>query len=103
VRLARALLADPEVLILLEPTSAVDAHTEAAIADRLGAARAGRTTVVVTTSPLWLARADRVAYLLDGRVAATGSHEHLLATCSGYRALVTRGADELATSLVGES
>jgi len=93
VRLARALLADPEVLILLEPTSAVDAHTEAAITDRLRAVRAGRTTVVATTSPLLLDRADRVAYLVDGRVAATGSHAELLAGCPGYRALVTRGTE----------
>jgi ABC-type multidrug transport system fused ATPase/permease subunit len=93
VRLARALLADPEVLILLEPTSAVDAHTEAAITDRLRAVRAGRTTVVATTSPLLLDRADRVAYLVDGRVAATGSHAELLTGCPGYRTLVTRGTE----------
>lgn len=92
VRLTRALLVDPEVLILLDPTSAVDAHTEAAIADRLRAARAGRTTVVTTTSPLLLDRADRVAYLVGGRVEATGTHEQLLAGSPGYRALVTRGA-----------
>jgi ABC-type multidrug transport system fused ATPase/permease subunit len=94
VRLARALLADPEVLILLDPTSAVDAHTEAAVADRLRAVRTGRSTVVATTSPLLLDRADMVAYLADGRVAATGTHEELLAGCSGYRGLVVRGADD---------
>jgi ABC-type multidrug transport system fused ATPase/permease subunit len=93
MRLARALLASPAVLILLEPTSAVDAHTEAAITDRLRAVRAGRTTVVATTSPLLLDRADRVAYLVDGRVAATGSHAELLAGCPGYRGLVTRGTE----------
>jgi ABC-type multidrug transport system fused ATPase/permease subunit len=91
VQLARALLADPEVLILLDPTSAVDAHTEAAIADRLRAVRAGRTTVVTTTSPLLLDRADRVAYLAGGRVEATGTHAELLASCPGYRELVVRG------------
>jgi ABC-type multidrug transport system fused ATPase/permease subunit len=95
VRLARALLADPEVLILLDPTSAVDAHTEAAIADRLRVARAGRTTVVATTSPLLLDRADRVAYLAGGRVEDTGTHVELLARCPGYRRLVVRGADDL--------
>ena len=93
VRLARALRAAPEVLILLDPTSAVDAHTEAAIADRLRRVRAGRTTVVSTTSPLLLDRADRVAYLAGGRVAATGTHAELLASCPGYRDLVLRGAD----------
>jgi ABC-type multidrug transport system fused ATPase/permease subunit len=95
VRLARALLADPEVLILLDPTSAVDAHTEAAIADRLRAVRTGRTTVMTTTSPLLLDRADRVAYLAGGRVEDTGTHADLLERCPGYRTLVVRGADEL--------
>ncbi|MPZ27398.1 MAG: ATP-binding cassette domain-containing protein [Micromonosporaceae bacterium] len=93
VRLARALAADPEVLILLEPTSAVDAHTEAAITDRLRAVRSGRTTVVATTSPLLLDRAEQVAFLVGGRVAATGSHAELLAGCPDYRALVTRGTE----------
>ncbi|OLF14913.1 ABC transporter transmembrane domain-containing protein [Actinophytocola xanthii] len=93
VRLVRALLADPEVLILVEPTSAVDAHTEAAAAAGLRTHRRDRTTVVVATSPLLLARADRVAYLLDGRVAATGTHAELLATEPGYRALAHRGEE----------
>jgi len=94
LRLVRALLADPEVLVLVEPTSAVDAHTESVVAQRLHDARAGATTVVVATSPLLLDRADRVAYLVDGRVVATGSHTNLLATQPGYRALAFRGSDE---------
>ncbi|MEV5201908.1 ABC transporter ATP-binding protein [Streptomyces sp. NPDC053720] len=94
VRLVRALLADPEVLLAVEPTSAVDAHTEAAIASRLHAARAGRTTVVTSTSPLVLDRADTVYYLVDGRVAAVGSHRELLDREPGYRLLVSRGTDE---------
>lgn len=93
VRLARAMLVEAEVLILIEPTSAVDAHTEARIADRLRAARAGRTTVLVTTSPLLLGYADTVAYLRAGRIVATGGHAELLAAEPGYRALVARGAD----------
>jgi ABC-type multidrug transport system fused ATPase/permease subunit len=88
--LARALAADPEVLILVEPTSAVDAHTEARIADRLVGSRAGRTTVVTTSSPLMLARADVVVFLDRGRVVAEGSHSQLLAGCPPYRAVVTR-------------
>lgn len=94
LRLVRALLADPEVLLLVEPTSAVDAHTESVIATRLYEARRGRTTVLVTTSPLLLDRADRVAYLAAGRVVATGSHSDLLATQPGYRSLAFRGSDE---------
>jgi ABC-type multidrug transport system fused ATPase/permease subunit len=95
VRLARALLADPEVLLAAEPTSAVDAHTEAVIADRLAAARSGRTTLVTTTSPLLLDRADVVHYLIEGRVAATGTHRELLESQPGYRRLVSRDLEEV--------
>jgi len=92
--LARALTVDPEVLVLVEPTSAVDAHTEARIADRLVAHRAGRTTVVTTTSPLLLDRVDRVAFFRDGRVVAVGTHRDLLRDVPDYRAVVTRELDE---------
>jgi ABC-type multidrug transport system fused ATPase/permease subunit len=88
--LAQALVADPEVLVLVEPTSAVDAHTESLIASRLGAARAGRTTVVFSTSPLVLERADSVVLLSDG-AAVSGTHRELLAGDPRYRRLVTRG------------
>jgi ABC-type multidrug transport system fused ATPase/permease subunit len=91
--LARALAADPEILVLVEPTSAVDAHTEARIADRLVAARRGRATVVCTTSPLLLDRADRVALVAGGRVVAEGTHRELLDTDPRYRAVVTRGEE----------
>ncbi|MFF4900793.1 ABC transporter transmembrane domain-containing protein [Streptomyces sp. NPDC001068] len=94
VRLARALLADPEVLLAVEPTSALDAHTESLVAERLRTARAGRTTLLTTTSPLMLARADEVVYLVDGKVAATGTHEDLLGYEPGYRALVARDAED---------
>ncbi|MFE9914872.1 ABC transporter ATP-binding protein [Micromonospora sp. NPDC005553] len=94
LRLARALSSEPEVLILVDPTSAVDAHTEAQIAERLGAARAGRTTVVIATSPLLLGRADVVALLSAGRVTATGSHADLLDDDPAYRHLVARGSEE---------
>ncbi|MFH9862296.1 ABC transporter ATP-binding protein [Streptomyces sp. NPDC017202] len=94
VRLVRALLADPEVLLAVEPTSALDAHTEAAIARRLREARADRTTVVTSTSPLLLDHADRVLYLVDGKVAASGRHRELLETEPGYRALVARDAED---------
>jgi ABC-type multidrug transport system fused ATPase/permease subunit len=93
--LARVLAADPEILVLVEPTSAVDAHTEARIADRLVAHRAGRTTVVTTTSPLLLDRVDQVAFLVDGRVVAVGTHRDLLRDEPGYRAVVTREVEEV--------
>jgi ABC-type multidrug transport system fused ATPase/permease subunit len=88
--LARALVADPEILLLVDPTSAVDAHTEARIARRLRAARRGRTTVVLTASPLVLDRAERVVFLEDGVVAAIGTHRELLQSTPAYRATVTR-------------
>jgi ABC-type multidrug transport system fused ATPase/permease subunit len=93
VRLARALLDEPDVLILIDPTSAVDAHTEARIAQRLKESRAGRTTVVIATSPLLLGRADLVAHLREGRIVATGTHTELLEQDPGYRALVARDSD----------
>ena len=88
--LARALAGAPEILVLVEPTSAVDAHTEARIAARLGAHRSGRTTVVVSSSPLVLDAVDEVAFLRGGRVVATGTHASLLETQPDYRAVVTR-------------
>ncbi|MEU6145831.1 ABC transporter ATP-binding protein [Streptomyces sp. NPDC047081] len=94
IRLARALLTDPEVLLAVEPTSALDAHTEATVAQRLRIAREGRTTLVATTSPLVLDRVDTVLYLVDGKLAAAGPHRRLLADQPGYRALVARDADE---------
>ncbi|MFC0007062.1 ABC transporter ATP-binding protein [Micromonospora siamensis] len=90
LRLARALVADPETLVLVEPTSAVDAHTEARIADRLGAARLGRTTLVCTTSPLVLGRAEHVIFVEDGKVVAEGRHDELLAAEPRYAAAVSR-------------
>ena len=91
--LTRALLSDAEILVLVEPTSAVDAHTEARIARRLHYARAGRTTVIATTSPLMLDQADRVVLVEGGRVVAEGSHRELLSTNPIYRDTVTRGVD----------
>ncbi|MBX9395460.1 ABC transporter ATP-binding protein/permease [Streptomyces sp. TRM72054] len=99
VRLVRALLADPEVLLTVEPTSALDAHTEAAVAERMREARTGRTTVVTSTSPLLLDRADTVHFLVDGKVAASGTHEELLAYAPGYRALVARDAEDDVTDV----
>jgi len=91
--LARALAAEPEILVLVEPTSAVDAHTEARIASRLRKHRAGRTTVVTTASPLMLDQADEVVLIQAGRVTAVGSHKDLLAD-PRYRRVVVRGEDE---------
>ena len=89
--LTRALLTNAETLVLVEPTSAVDTHTEARIAVRLASARAGRTTVVMTASPLMLDQADAVILLADGVAAARGTHKELMATSTAYKNTVVRG------------
>ena len=85
VALARALLTDPEFLVLVEPTSAVDAHTEARIAARLADARRGRATLVVSASPVVLEHVDEVQLVEDGRLVARGRHEELLSGAAGAR------------------
>ncbi len=99
VALARALLADAEVLLLVEPTSAVDAHTEARIAANLRKARHGRTTAVVSASPLVLDVVDDVAFVVEGRVVVRGAHRELLERAAAgehwpmaYRRVVSRAA-----------
>ena len=93
VVLARAIGTEAAIVILVEPTSAVDAHTEARIAQRVAVHRRGQTTVVATVSPLWLHQADRVALLEGGRVTAVGGHDELLATNATYRRVVARDLD----------
>ncbi len=91
--LARALAADPEILVLVEPTSAVDAHTEALIAGRLGEHRRGRTTITMGVSPLLLHHADRVAFLAGRPSHRRGAHEELLRRNRDYRRVVDRNLD----------
>ncbi len=88
--LARAILTNAEVLILVEPTSAVDTHTEGRIAQRLREVRGAHTTLVATTSPLLLEKMDVVYVVVDGRAVEHGTHEDLLATSSTYRQIVLR-------------
>ena len=89
--LARTLFVDAPIVILDDPTSAVDAHTESRIATRIAQIRRGRTTVIFSNSPLILDRADRVLLLIDGKVKSEGSHLQLLDVSPEYRNLVTRG------------
>ncbi|WP_369211640.1 ABC transporter transmembrane domain-containing protein, partial [Streptomyces flavofungini] len=91
--LARSLVTDPETLVLDEPTSAVDSHTEARVAEGIRRLRTGRTTVVLTSSPLLLDRAERVVFLADGEVAAVGEHRELMHGEPRYRMVVTRETD----------
>ena len=86
-------MADPDVLLLVEPTSAVDAHTESRIGERLGAGRTGRATVVFTTSPILLDHTDHVCYVEGATVVAEGTHEELLRTEPRYRYVVTRDVE----------
>ncbi|MFF3981382.1 ABC transporter ATP-binding protein [Streptomyces sp. NPDC055808] len=88
--LARALAADTDVLVLRDPTTAVDAVTEQLVARNLAELRRGRTTVVITSSPALLDAADRVLVVDDGVVTAEGTHRKLLATDEAYSAAVTR-------------
>ncbi|SFY06922.1 ABC transporter ATP-binding protein/permease [Streptomyces atratus] len=92
--LARSLVTDPEALVLDEPTSAVDSHTEARVAAGIKALRQGRTTVAFASSPLLLDLADRVVLVHRGTVVAVGEHRDLLRTEPRYRAVVTRETDE---------
>ncbi|ROQ60095.1 putative ABC transport system ATP-binding protein [Streptomyces sp. 840.1] len=88
VALARALAADSSVLVLHDPTTAVDTVTESRIAARLREIRDGRTTVLITTSPALLAVTDRVVVLDGGTVSTTGHHTELVAGDERYRAAV---------------
>ena len=102
VALARALLTEAPTLVLIEPTSALDSHTEARVAAQVHRARAGRTTVVVTASPLVLEACDEVV-LLDssGAELLRSTHRELMAMArdghaqaAGYRAVVSRAMGE---------
>jgi len=88
--LVRAILTEADVLILVEPTSAVDTHTEGRIAARLRAIRGVHTTLVATTSPLMLEMMDVVYFMVDGTSIAHGTHRELIATSAPYRQTVLR-------------
>ena len=107
VALARALLTEAPTLVLIEPTSALDSHTEARVAAQVHRARAGRTTVVVTASPLVLEACDEVVLLASsGAELLRSTHRELMAMArdghaqaADYRAVVSRamGEDEEAS------
>ncbi|OSC75109.1 ABC transporter permease [Streptomyces sp. BF-3] len=96
--LARSLVTDPEALVLDEPTSAVDSHTEARVAAGIAKLRQGRTTVAFASSPLLLDAADRVVLVHEGTVVAVGTHHDLLRNEPRYRAVVTRETDDEAAT-----
>lgn len=87
---ARALLSRAPILVLHDPTSAVDAATEERMARGIRAHRAGGTTIVLTTSPLVLGSADRVVVVEDAAIRAEGTHEELVRSDPAYRRAVLR-------------
>ena len=89
--IARALLADPRVLILDDATSSVDASTEQEIKTALHEAMAGRTTFIIAHRLSTIALADEIVVLEDGRLAAHGTHDELLEVSDLYREIVEKG------------
>jgi ATP-binding cassette subfamily B protein len=97
IAIARAVLADPRILILDDATSAVDPTKEHEIRDALDEVMRGRTTIVIAHRPATIALADRVVLLDEGRIVAEGSHDELLATSERYRQVLA------SASMVGDS
>jgi ATP-binding cassette subfamily B protein len=97
IAIARAILADPRVLVLDDATSAVDPSKEHEIREAMATVMRGRTTIVIAHRPGTIALADTVVLVDGGRVAAQGTHEQLLQTSERYRqilaALTAEGAE----------
>jgi ATP-binding cassette subfamily B protein len=99
VALARAILGRPEVLLLDDPLSALDVHTEAKVTAALASVLTASTALVVAHRPSTVLLADRVALLEDGVIAVVGTHQELLATQPRYRELMS--ADQVADAADG--
>jgi ATP-binding cassette subfamily B protein len=91
IAIARALLADPRILILDDATSSVDASTEQSIKVALREAMAGRTTFIIAHRLSTIALADEIVVLEEGRIAARGTHDELLEVSDLYREIVEKG------------
>jgi ATP-binding cassette, subfamily B, bacterial len=90
--LARAVLGKPRLLVLDDPLSALDVHTESLVEEALSRVLRGTTAILVVHRPSTVALADRVALLQDGVIAAVGTHSHLLATVPAYRDVLSAAA-----------
>jgi ATP-binding cassette subfamily B protein len=91
IAIARAIVADPRILILDDATSSVDASTERAIKLALAEVMAGRTTFIIAHRLSTIALADEIVVLEDGRVAAQGTHDELMVSSPLYREIVEKG------------
>jgi ATP-binding cassette subfamily B protein len=96
--LARAIVGRPRVLVLDDPLSALDVHTEARVEDALRPILADRTALVVVHRPSTIALADRAALIHGGRIVATGSHHELLGSEPRYAAILSQAAEEMGES-----
>lgn len=92
--LARAVVGDPEFLVLDDPLSALDVHTEALVEQALREVLGSTTALVVAHRPSTVLLADRVAVLADGRILAVGTHAELLEECPPYRVLMSGSLEE---------
>ena len=96
IAIARALLADPRILILDDATSSVDAQTEASIKEGLQEALAGRTTFIVAHRLSTISLADEIVVMDAGRIVDSGSHAELLERCDLYREIADHGFSDTA-------
>jgi ABC-type multidrug transport system fused ATPase/permease subunit len=94
IAIARALVADPRILILDDATSSVDARTEARIRDGLREAMAGRTTFVVAHRMSTISLADEIVILDEGRIVDRGTHVELLERCGLYAEIAEKGLED---------
>jgi ATP-binding cassette subfamily B protein len=99
IAIARAVIAEPRVLILDDATSSVDPTKEHEIRSALREVMTGRTTIIIAHRPATIALADRVVLLDEGRVVADGTHEGLLASNARYREVLARAEDPLSPSI----
>ena len=92
IAIARAVLADPRILILDDATSSVDPSKEHEIRAALAEVMEGRTTIIIAHRPATIALADRVVLIENGKIAADGTHDGLLETSAAYRQVLARAA-----------